>query len=97
MAATGRTEMEGLLESSVPIAEAPELGARRLDDQDQALAVCQSVGLLLRLGGGDLELCQHHRVPGFSGSTQQTQNEPLFVALLLESAGSTRTVASDGR
>ena len=66
MAATRRTEMEGLLESSVPIAEAPELGARRLDDQDQALAVCQSVGLLLRLGGGDLELCQHHRVPGMS-------------------------------
>jgi len=65
--------MEGLLESSVPIAEAPELGARRLDDQDQALAVCQSVGLLLRLGGGDLELCQHRRFPGFSGSIQQTQ------------------------
>ena len=97
MAATGRTEMEGLLESSVPIAEAPKLRAVRLDDQHQALAVGEVVGFRLGLGGGDLELCQHHRVPGFSGSTQQTQNEPLFVALLLESAGSTRTVASDGR
>lgn len=43
----------------------------------------------------DLELSQHRHIPGLTGSIQQSQNAPIFVNLLLDLAGSTRTVASD--
>jgi len=83
--------------AAISVAEAPEFRARRLDKKGQPLPIGERVGFLLWFRGSDLELSQHHRVPGFSGSIQQTQEETRFVYLLLESTGSSRTVASENR
>jgi hypothetical protein len=48
-------------------------------------------------GTSRLGLSQHRHIPGLTGSIQQSQNEALFVTLLLVLAGSTWMVASDSR
>jgi len=59
-------EVKRLLQPAISVAEAPELRAGGLDDEEKALAVGEVVRLRLGLGGGDLELCQHRtsfRIP----------------------------------
>jgi len=67
------TEVKLFLLVEEAVVEAPQLRAIGLDDEIEALRITQGPSLFPRLGGIDLDVCQHGRFPSEAGSIRGQQ------------------------